>query len=51
MVLSVEPWALIPGVGGPRHCELVVVTADGAQPLTDVDRGVLRIDTATRLKA
>ena len=51
MVLSVEPWALIPGVGGPRHCELVVVTADGAQPLTDVDRGVLRIDTATSSRA
>ena len=51
MVLSVEPWALIPGVGGPRHCELVVVTADGAQPLTGADRGVLRIETATRSKA
>ena len=51
MVLSVEPWALIPGVGGPRHCELVVVTADGVQPLTGVDRGVLRVDTATSSQA
>jgi Xaa-Pro aminopeptidase len=51
MVLSVEPWALIPGVGGPRHCELVVVTADGAQPLTDVDRGVLPVDTAASSNA
>jgi Xaa-Pro aminopeptidase len=51
MVLSVEPWALIPGVGGPRHCELVVVTADGAQPLTGVDRGVLRIATAASSNA
>jgi len=51
MVLSIEPWALIPGVGGPRHCELVVVTADGVQPLTGVDRGVLRVDTATSSQA
>ena len=29
MVLSVEPWAIAPGVGAPRHCDVVLVTKDG----------------------
>ncbi len=29
MVLSVEPWAIAPGVGAPRHCDVVLVTNDG----------------------
>jgi Xaa-Pro aminopeptidase len=34
-VVSVEPGIFIPGVGGVRIADLVVVTADGAQVLTD----------------
>ena len=46
MVVSVEPWALVPGVGGPRHCDTVLVTDDGNEPLTNVEAGVLRVPAA-----
>ena len=46
MVVSVEPWALVPGVGGPRHCDTVLVTEDGNEPLTKVEAGVLRVPVA-----
>lgn len=31
MVLSVEPWAIAPGVGAPRHCDVVLVTNGGCE--------------------
>jgi Xaa-Pro aminopeptidase len=43
MVISVEPWALVPGVGGPRHCDLMLVTEDGGELLSDVEIGELRV--------
>ena len=43
MVISVEPWALVPGVGGPRHCDLMLVTETGGELLSDVPIGELRV--------
>ncbi|MDR0358193.1 MAG: Xaa-Pro peptidase family protein [bacterium] len=43
MVVSVEPWALVPGVGGPRHGDLVLVTETGGEVLSDVPIGELRV--------
>lgn len=34
MVLSVEPWAVVPGVGAPRNCDVVLVTNDGCEELS-----------------
>lgn len=42
MVVTVEPWALIPGVGSPRHCDMVLVTADGQELLSKVQSGIVR---------
>lgn len=47
MVVSVEPWALVPDVGGPRHCDTVLLTTDGNEPLTSVEAGFLRAPVAT----
>lgn len=41
MVLTVEPWAIAPGVGGPRHCDVVLVTQDGAELLTKTRGGMV----------
>jgi Xaa-Pro aminopeptidase len=35
MVFNIEPAVYIPGTGGMRHCNMVVVTDDGAELLTD----------------
>lgn len=42
-VVTVEPWAIVEGVGGPRHCDVVLVTADGHEQLTRSPGGVLRV--------
>ncbi len=34
MVISVEPGIYIPGVGGFRHSDTVLITEDGYQKLT-----------------
>jgi Xaa-Pro aminopeptidase len=34
MVFNVEPAAYLPGTGGVRHCDMVVVTETGAETLT-----------------
>lgn len=43
MVLSIEPWSAIPGFGSHRHCEMVLVTDDGWEPMSHAPSGVLRI--------
>jgi Xaa-Pro dipeptidase len=42
MIATVEPWALIPGVGGPRHVDQVLVTDVGHEVLTRVEDGTIR---------
>jgi len=42
MVVTVEPWAIIPGVGGPRHTDVIRVTEDGNEFITTTPGGVLR---------
>ena len=34
MILMLEPWAMVPGVGGPRRADMVRVGARSAVPLT-----------------
>jgi Xaa-Pro aminopeptidase len=46
MVATVEPWAVMPGVGSPRHCDVVLVTDDGHELLSRAPDGVLRIADA-----
>ena len=38
MVFSIEPGIYIPGVGGFRHSDTVVITADGCKIITDYPR-------------
>lgn len=42
MAITVEPWAIAPGVGGARVCEHVVVTEDGYERLTKSVGGTVR---------
>jgi len=43
MVLTIEPWAVVAGVGGPRHCDMVLVTGEGHEALSRVEAGLLRV--------
>jgi len=43
MVITIEPWAIVPGVGAPRHCDMVLVTDTGHEVLTKTPAGNLRI--------
>jgi Xaa-Pro aminopeptidase len=43
MVVTIEPWALIPEVGAPRHCDMVLVTKDGQEVLSKVNPGAIQI--------
>jgi len=44
MVLSIEPYAIAPGVGAQRHCEMVRVTENGNEVLSKAPSGYLKID-------
>jgi Xaa-Pro aminopeptidase len=44
MVLSIEPYAIAPGVGAQRHCEMVLITESGNEVLSKASNGFLRID-------
>lgn len=43
MVVTIEPWAAVPGVGAPRHCDMVRVTDTGREVITTTPSGNLRI--------
>lgn len=40
MVLSVEPGLYVPGLGGFRHSDTVLITREGAELITDYPRGL-----------
>lgn len=40
MVFNIEPGIYIEGVGGMRHCDMVVVTEKGAEVLTPFQRNL-----------
>lgn len=40
MVFSIEPGFYVPGLGGFRHSDTAIVTADGAEVITDCPRGI-----------
>lgn len=48
VVVTVEPWALMPGVGAPRHCDQLVVTTTGHEVLSGTDSGSIRVDAVSR---
>jgi len=51
MVLAVEPGATpfqMEGIGLYRHCDIVRVTENGYELLTDMDRGLLTVDVRER---
>ena len=41
MVISIEPMISVPGIGGFRHADMLLVTEDGAEVLTTYRRGVI----------
>jgi Xaa-Pro dipeptidase len=43
MVLSVEPWAIAPGVGAPRHCDMVLVTENGHEIISKRPEGIISV--------
>ena len=43
MVISIEPMISVPGIGGFRHADMLLVTDDGAEVLTTYRRGVIVI--------
>ncbi|HEY3247528.1 MAG TPA: Xaa-Pro peptidase family protein [bacterium] len=43
MVFSIEPGIYVPGLGGFRHSDTVVVTESGAEPLTSYPRDLERL--------
>jgi Xaa-Pro aminopeptidase len=43
MVLTIEPWARIEGIGGAHHANMILVTETGMETLTPVEAGVVRV--------
>lgn len=48
MVISIEPGIYLPGVGGVRHSDTVLVTARGAEPLTRQPVDLAALDLSQR---
>jgi Xaa-Pro aminopeptidase len=43
MVMSIEPYTFVPGVGATRHCDMVLITETGNECISKAPRGRLRI--------
>jgi Xaa-Pro aminopeptidase len=43
MVVTIEPWSLIPDVGSPRHCDMVLVTESGQELLSKAQSSWIQI--------
>ncbi|MFC1995066.1 M24 family metallopeptidase [Chloroflexota bacterium] len=43
MIFSLEPSLSVPGVGGIRHNDTVLITKDGNEFLTEYDRGMINV--------
>ena len=43
MVISIEPMISVPGIGGFRHADMLLVTDDGAEVLTTFKRGIIEV--------
>lgn len=41
MIVSIEPMISIEGIGGFRHADMLLVTADGSEVLTTYQRGII----------
>jgi Xaa-Pro aminopeptidase len=48
VVVTPEPWALMPGVGAPRHSNQIVITQEGQEVLSTIDPGAIRIKREPR---
>ena len=46
MVFSLEPGIYVPGLGGFRHSDTVLVTASGAEDLTEYPRALASLTIA-----
>lgn len=47
MVVTIEPGFYVPGLGGFRHSDTLLVTDDGAEPLTDFPRSLAELTLGT----
>ncbi len=43
MVMSIEPYTFVPGVGATRHCDMVLITQTANECISQAPRGRLRI--------
>jgi Xaa-Pro aminopeptidase len=43
MIISIEPMISVPGAGGFRHADMLLVTSGGAEVLTTFRHGVIVI--------
>src|SRR5690625_2475286 len=51
MVVTLEPSAIIPGVGGPRHTDVIRITETGHEFITQTVGGVLRTSDVNIISA
>ncbi|NEY19519.1 aminopeptidase P family protein [Bacillus ginsengihumi] len=49
MVLTIEPWAIIPEVGSPRECDTILITQNGAEIINTFPRGITQVANSNAL--